>query len=158
MYISKETLSETNRRLLRVAKSSRLEPLIGEWYFEEFPVRQLPKRLRPDALAVVRDGDRCSQLIQIRSGDRLKEKFRIWTCHFPPGVDNSGFIGWLATRIKRATGCGVFVVCGQNSSDGGIYDYWGCPSQGAGAVFRELRELVGMVNVVQSRRWRRPSF
>ncbi|MFC5235901.1 DUF6196 family protein [Pseudonocardia zijingensis] len=29
-------------------------------------------------------------------------------------ADDSGFVGWLASRIKAATGSGLFVVCGQN--------------------------------------------
>ena len=26
-------------------------------------------------------------------------------------------------------GSGVFVVCGQNTNKGGIFDYWGCPME-----------------------------
>lgn len=56
------------------------------------------------------------------------EPFGLFRFHFPPGVDNSGFVGWLATRLKRELGTGVFVVCGQNSKRGGIFDYWGYPA------------------------------
>ena len=48
---------------------------------------------------------------------------------FPEGVDNSGFVGWVATHLKRHLGTGVFVICGQNSRRGGIFDYWGIPLQ-----------------------------
>ena len=48
--------------------------------------------------------------------------------HFRSGLDNSGFVGWLATRLKARLGTGVFVVCGQNSARGGIFDYWGFPT------------------------------
>jgi hypothetical protein len=46
---------------------------------------------------------------------------------FPAGLDNSGFVGWLAGRLKTELGTGVFVICGSNRDRGGIYDYWGCP-------------------------------
>lgn len=58
-------------------------------------------------------------------------------------VDNSGFVGWLATHIKRATGSGVFVVCGQNSCGGGIYDHWGCPEAVADPVLETIHALAG---------------
>lgn len=59
-------------------------------------------------------------------------------CHFPDGIDNSGFVGWLAGRIESKTGSSIFVVCGQNSDQGGIYDYWGCPVEAADAVLSEV--------------------
>jgi hypothetical protein len=55
------------------------------------------------------------------------ERFGVFSFHFPAGVDNSGFVGWLATHLKRRLGTGVFVVCGSNRARGGIYDHWGCP-------------------------------
>jgi hypothetical protein len=64
----------------------------------------------------------------------------------PAGMDNSGFVGWLATEFKRRLGTGVFVVCGQNRDRGGIYDYWGCPVQvraQAAQVLDELRAGTG---------------
>ena len=43
--------------------------------------------------------------------------------HFPAGVDNSGFVGWLASHLKVVLGTGVLVVCGFNSQRGGVFDY-----------------------------------
>ncbi len=43
-------------------------------------------------------------------------------------VDDSGFVGWLATQRNVAPGTGV-VVRGQNGVPGGIPEYWGCPAQ-----------------------------
>jgi hypothetical protein len=55
------------------------------------------------------------------------ENFKIFSFHFENGLDNSGFVGWLASKIKQEVGSDVFVVCGQNTNKGGIFDYWGCP-------------------------------
>ncbi len=68
--------------------------------------------------------------------------FAIWRFHFPQGADNSGFVGWLATHLKTRIGTGVFVICGQNSNDGGIFDYWGCPWELRDSVLSEVRALV----------------
>jgi len=57
-------------------------------------------------------------------------------------LDNSGFVGWLATHMKRSLGTGVFVVCGQNSARGGIFDYWGCPYAIRDSFFREIEGLI----------------
>ncbi|MBA3339895.1 MAG: hypothetical protein H0T54_09185, partial [Geodermatophilaceae bacterium] len=61
--------------------------------------------------------------------------------HFPYGLDNSGFVGWLGSVLKHELGTGVFVVCGQNSRRGGIYDYWGCPAQLRHEAARVIEEL-----------------
>ncbi len=70
------------------------------------------------------------------------EQFGLFRFHFPPGADNSGFVGWLATHFKNRFGTGVFVTCGQNQSDGGIFDYWGVPKTLAAEVFNEVQRLV----------------
>jgi hypothetical protein len=142
MYISVETAAQTDRRLRSVAAATSIQVLDGEWWFDEFPRAQFLDRLRSDAVALVCDGDGWSQLVPARTGDRAIERFRIWCCHFPADLDNSGFVGWLATRIKRKTGSGIFVVCGQNSERGGIYDYAGCPAGVADAVLAEVRALI----------------
>ena len=52
----------------------------------------------------------------------------------------------LASHLKTKFGTGVFVTCGQNSKDGGIFDYWGCPLELRDQVLTEVRALVGGVN------------
>jgi hypothetical protein len=44
--------------------------------------------------------------------------------------------------MKKKLGTGVFVVCGQNSNKGGIYDYWGCPLEIQNAFLDELQQLI----------------
>jgi hypothetical protein len=126
MYVSREAPDETEARLRRVIAIATLVSYDGTFVFDEFPLDAFPERARVDALALVRDDAVWSQLVPA-SVDASGERFVLWRFHFPPGVDNSGFVGWLATTIKRQVGTGVFVVCGQNSARGGIFDYWGAP-------------------------------
>ncbi len=147
MFISHETPEQTQRRLQRVAAAARIEFLEGEWWYEAFPLNDLATRRRPDAVALVRDQDCWSQLVPVRVGDHPLESFRLWRFHFPGEVDNSGFVGWLATRIKERAGSGIFVVCGYDSRHGGIYDYWGCPAAAAVAVLTEIRALTTTLRV-----------
>jgi hypothetical protein len=128
MHISRESEAETDARLLRVIASADFVAYEHAFAFHESPLRAAPLRPRPDAVAIVRDDDVWSQLIPVQpTNDEGTEPCALFRFHFPAGVDNSGFVGWLATRLKRELGTGVFVVCGQNSARGGIFDYWGCP-------------------------------
>ena len=102
------------------------------------PLDAFAARARSDALALVRDDAVWSQL---SPGDGPGERFRIFRFHFPEGVDNSGFVGWLASRLKLEFGTGVFVICGQNSGDGGIFDYWGVPEMLGDVVTDYVRKL-----------------
>jgi hypothetical protein len=124
--ISQESPEQTEQRLRQVLAAANLVAFSGEWSFFEAPLTE-PPTLNPDVLAVVRDEDRWSWLApaDATSGER----FALFSFHFPSGMDNSGFVGWLATQFKHRLGTGVFVICGQNSDRGGIYDYWGCPVQ-----------------------------
>ena len=72
------------------------------------------------------------------------EPFALFRFHFPDGVDNSGFVGWLASLLKEELGTGVFVTCGSNSLDGGIFDYWGIPSALREQGFAVVRKLCGI--------------
>jgi hypothetical protein len=69
------------------------------------------------------------------------DSIALFSFHFPPDIDNSGFVGWLATRLKRTTGTGVLIVCGQNTQRGGVFDYWGVPTRVRHEVERVLKEL-----------------
>ena len=136
--VSEEAPEETDARLRRVVSEADLEWLPGEWSFAEPPasVGAVPP---PAAIAAVRDDDGWSYLVP--SEDDAAERFAVWSFHFPQAQDNSGFVGWLATELKRRLGTGVFVVCGYNSRRGGVYDYWGCPAALAGAAAAELDRL-----------------
>lgn len=138
--ISHETVEQTEHRLRRVITEARLHIYRDTYTFVEFPLDQFPEAIRADALALVRDDTVWSQLVP--SHDSQNEQFGIFRFHFPAGADNSGFVGWLATRLKNRFGTGVFVTCGQNHADGGIFDYWGVPEALAEEVFEEIKQLV----------------
>ena len=124
--ISHETAAEITARLGSVLRHADIRVLPGTWSFYETAIDQPPK-LDGDVLAVVRDIDSWSALRPSIAADDI-ELFGVFSFHFSSGLDNSGFVGWLATELKIRLGTGVFVVCGSNASRGGIYDYWGCPA------------------------------
>ncbi|UNO43117.1 DUF6196 family protein [Streptomyces sp. MST-110588] len=126
--VSKETPDVTEQRLRQVLAIAELKVHDGTWCYEETPLHA-PPTLTPRTLAVVRDEDSWSALVPYTDdGPADRERFGLFSFHFPSGVDNSGFVGWLATHLKHRLGTGVFVVCGSNRDRGGIYDYWGCPA------------------------------
>jgi hypothetical protein len=133
--VSMETVEQTERRLREVIAAADLAVHGGVWCFRESPADS-PPPLDADTLAVVRDADTWCRLVPFEpsqedadedEGEGV-ERFGVFSFHFPEGVDNSGFVGWLATLLKAELGTGVFVVCGSNRGRGGIYDYWGCPA------------------------------
>jgi Family of unknown function (DUF6196) len=137
MYISNETKGEIETRLIKVIKGTTLKIYDNPYYFKEIPVH--PFQFEEQALAIVRDDEVWSFLIPAITA--ATENFKIFSFHFKDGLDNSGFVGWLASKIKEETGTGVFVVCGQNTNKGGIFDYWGCPLQIADKVITLLQLL-----------------
>ena len=138
--ISHETIEETDRRLRDVIRGVQLKVYKGPYAFMEFALNKFPLAVDPEALALVRDDERWSQLVPRRNDSA--EAFTIFRFHFPAGLDNSGFVGWLATHLKRHLGTGVFVVCGHNPERGGIFDYWGCPLEVGEAVLSEIKNLI----------------
>ncbi len=136
--VSRESPEQTERRLLGVIAAAELVEFDGAWAFKESPLEQ-PPVLTSEMLAVVRDENSWSWLVPAEAD--AEETFAVFSFHFPPAADNSGFVGWLATVLKQRLGTGVFVVCGQNSSRGGIYDYWGCPVELRDQARRVLEDL-----------------
>ncbi len=137
MYISNETTEQTEIRLRKVIKSTALKIYDCTYYFKEVPLDKF--NFEREALAIVRDEEVWSFLIP--SASSITENFKVFSFHFEKNQDNSGFVGWLATKIKKELGAGVFVVCGQNSNRGGIFDYWGCPESVAEEVVNLIKEL-----------------
>jgi hypothetical protein len=138
--ISHETPELTDARLRTVLARAELTVFDGVWSFVETPIDQ-PPALGGETLAVVRDGESWSALTPAGRDEGPGERFGLLSFHFPPGLDNSGFVGWLATELKARLGTGVFVVCGSNSRRGGIYDYWGCPVELLDEVVATIRDL-----------------
>ena len=139
MYVSQETEVQTQQRLIGVIAAAELRTYEGTFAFEESPRDSTPLMMNPAALAVVGDDEVWSQLVP--SSDANVELFSVFRFHFKAHIDNSGFVGWLASLLKREVGTGVFVVCGQNSQRGGIFDYWGCPVSQTEAVLDTVDRL-----------------
>lgn len=138
--VSIESPAQTEARLRQVIGAVDLRVYEELYGFEEFPLQSFFERLQHSALALVRDGEVWSQLVP--DAGQFAQSFTVFCFHFPPELDNSGFVGWLATHLKIRFGTGVFVVCGQNSRRGGIFDYWACPAELGGEVVAEVRALI----------------
>lgn len=106
-------------------------PMLRQRKLKEF----LAKLHEADIKDYTKSAIRILLLTAVRTGG-------VFRFHFPEHVDNSGFVGWLAMRLKRDFGTGVFVTCGQNRDEGGIFDYWGVPASLASGVFAEIQALV----------------
>jgi hypothetical protein len=137
MYVSQETPEQTDARLRRVIAVADLTWHEGQFAFYEFPVRDFPAERH--GLAFVRDEEVWSVLKA--AGPDAADPFGLFSFHFREGLDNSGFVGWLASILKRELGTGVLVVCGQNSQRGGIFDYWGVPMAMRSAAVEVLNRL-----------------
>jgi hypothetical protein len=124
--ISQESPGETTARLTAVLADADVVALPGSWSYQVCaPGESI--QLDENTLAAVADRDSCSLLRPARAEDL--ERFSVFEVHFPDGVDNSGFVGWLASEFKSRLGTGVAVICGYNPQRGGVYDYWLVPEQ-----------------------------
>lgn len=144
MDITPETPEQTQARLLRVIAHARMHVEAGEFAFAEVPLSQFPSHWIAHSKAFVRDEQVWSALVPASLAPEASDKFVLMCFHFDADIPNSGFVGWLASIFKQRLGTGVMVVCGQNSGDGGIFDYWGLPASiavDAIALVAELRKL-----------------
>jgi hypothetical protein len=137
--ISRETPEETRTRLRRVLAAASFKVLPGSWSYHEYPAEPVPEP-SADALALVRDEESWS-VLEPSHGDE-PEVFGVFCFHFPAAADNSGFVGWLAGELKDHLGTGVAVLCGYNSAQGGVYDYWLVPVQLLGEAAEHVRNLM----------------
>ena len=146
MRMPHETQEQAEARLLTVIGAAQFRVLDGAYVFKELPSGYAPT---PGALACVRDGDVWAQLVPSLSGGSVGGAFKIFSFHFSEDLDASGFVGWLASHLKRTVGTGVIVICGRDRRGGaalyrasqGVFDYWGCPAQIGEAVIAEVRSL-----------------
>ncbi len=145
MYVSHETPEQTDARLRRVIAAADLVWHEGPFAFYEYPASAFPASDISRCLAFVRDEDVWSALRP--AGPDAAEPVGLFSFHFANDLDNSGFVGWLASSLKKELGTGVFVVCGQNSQRGGIFDYWGVPWSIRDTVARVLDEIRGRTEV-----------
>jgi hypothetical protein len=127
MFISLETPEQTDKRLIGVIAKSECRFYEDSYAFEEFPLLEYQTSLRSDALALIRDDQVWCQLApSMETGRELYGLFRV---HFPLGLDNSGFVGWLASRLKAKYGTGVFVIAAKILAEAGFLIIGGAPSR-----------------------------
>lgn len=136
--ISQEAAAQTEARLRTVFRDSAIDWLPGTWSFVEGD-----EAARSDAIAEIRDEGRRSGVCPATAATDSAELFRVFRVVLPPARDDSGFVEWLASRIKEATGSGVFVLCGYNRHRGGVFDYYGVPEAAASEVRLLLNRLAG---------------
>ncbi len=130
VQVSSEPPWAASRRLTDVLASAQLARLEGLYSFR---IVEPSDRPASDAIALVRYGASWSQLAPASNASD-PDNLVVFSVRFPDGVDNSGFVGWLAGRLKAELGTGVAVVCGFDPAVGGIYDYWGVPASAGDAV------------------------
>jgi hypothetical protein len=135
--ITHEASVQTEARLRGVFRDSAIRWLAGSWCFRE----DAQAAACDDAIAEIRDEGRLSALCPATDVTD-KERFAVFRVVLPSGVDDSGFVGWLSSRIKAATGSGVFVICGHNQRRGGVFDYYGVPQTAIDQV-RDLLDRLG---------------
>lgn len=141
LYINSESPEETTARLLRVLATATITWLPTAYKFEEIPAGSRPAEFGGDeALAWVRNQDVWCRLLPTNP-EQTSDAFGLLQIQFPEGTDNSGFVGWLAGHLKQALGTGVFVICGYDSRNGGIYDYTGFPWELTELVRAEIEGL-----------------
>ncbi len=125
--VSHELRALTEARLRGVFRQSAVEWLPGLWAFVEGE----DVLGREDSIAEIRDEGRLSALCPTLNA---AERFGVLRVVLPRGADDSGFVGWLASRVKAETGSGLFVICGQDAGRGGIFDFYGVPEAAIGEV------------------------
>jgi hypothetical protein len=107
-----------NASAREVIGAAELVTLDGEWAFQDGPLGR-PPELTDQVLAVTRDENAWSWLTPFTAVTAVAgERFAV-LLPLPEGLDNRGFVGWLATALKQGLGTGIFVVGGQNSGRGG---------------------------------------
>jgi len=128
-----ETYEEQNQRLMEALSNSDVNFLSGSYDYEEFNATELDLKFNVNALALIRDGSRWSQLVNVDEGS-----FSVFSIHFN-GVDNvNGFVGWFASFLKHKFNIGLIVLVGSNSLKKGVYDYYGVPIARIAEVEREM--------------------
>ena len=93
MNISHESAQQTQARLERVLALAECRTFAAAYAFVQTPADAFPELLTSTALGFVRDDEVWRALVP--SDDATAERFFVFSFHFPAGLDNSGFVGWL---------------------------------------------------------------
>lgn len=130
-----ESLSTMHHKLEHVLREAAVTS-VGIFVWKE--VSDLGDAGYSEALAYVcGNGGWIALVPSLESGPEQLQVVRI---NFEPDQDNSGFVGWLATLLKTELGADITVVCGYDSANGGVFDYWCVPISVADAALTLLDE------------------
>jgi len=135
-----ETANEMQARLLEVIAHADFDVLAGLYAFAPLTDGATPRK---DSLASVRDGGVWSELVPV-DDTAAPMAFRIFSFHFDPGLDTTGFVGWLHSHLTRSTDTEHIVLCGHSArgARGRIFSYWGCPAANATRVITDVSALI----------------
>ena len=142
MHVSAETAEQTDARLRRVMAMATLDVDDRSWWFEELA------RSRTSSVGRGRMPSRSSATptAGASSSRSARPTHRPSDSGSGPSIPERGGQQRLRRLARhphqaRNPGGGVFVVCGQNSRRGGIYDHWGCPEAVADQVLETIHAL-----------------
>jgi len=125
-----ESAAAMHQRLCGAIAAARFDALAEPYAWQRVEAAAPPPVA---ALALVRDGAAWSALHPVATG--AAGAYRILAFRFAEGSNASGFVAWLAARLKQEAGTGAMVVCGFDAratpalwqTSLGLFDYWGCP-------------------------------
>jgi len=134
--ISDETAIATKIRLARLMPSVVVRRLPARFAFSEDAE---PVNWAAGDLAVIRGEDGRSVVRPAADDAPADNTLDAFEIRFSTPSDNSGFIGYLASRLKEMTGAGSVVLCG--AEQGRIFDYYLVPTPVAALAGRYLDHL-----------------
>ncbi len=137
MHIQTESPAATDTRLSRVLRDSDVHSLPGEWRFAEFAHADFATSLHPEALALIRDGNRWRQLVPADLA--TVERLTLLVHPLRARHRHSGFVGWLATLISSTPAAASSSSAARTPSVAARFDYWCAPSPRGAIHSRPLR-------------------
>jgi hypothetical protein len=118
-----ETNSKLIERLYYVLKQSEFVEFDELYYFKQF--EETPN-LENNALSYIRNGNYWTGLIEAE--DDRTENYKIFCFKVNTTSNNSGFLGWMATEIKKKLGISIIVFCSHCPTTDKDILYIGCSS------------------------------
>ncbi|MEB3245755.1 MAG: DUF6196 family protein [Vampirovibrionales bacterium] len=130
VYISKETATQTEARLKALLPKVAFQWLDSPHQYDT----QMQPLAQNQALAQLVTPSGALEALQPCDATQ-SDALAIALLTFPSGHDNSGFVGWFASQLKKATGSGLVVISGAH------HDYFGFPWQAKDAIQAWLNDF-----------------
>lgn len=123
--VMNETPRQVHAKLCRVFSKATV---CHEGMYVWREVSEPPSGFPLDGILAYVKGQLTSSVL-VPSPHHEPDRLHVTRINFTSDQDNSGFGGWLATLLKSKLGTGVAVVCGYESANGGVFDYWCIPEE-----------------------------